>query len=89
MDMNLKQQAMDYLSKMKPIAVSLDRLQRNNCHLADSVVIWKELQSKFEDTMSVSDWLKFEDKISCALTPAPFLAHFLYPHCHDCPHNTK
>ena len=39
--------------------------------------------------MSVSDWLKFEDRISIALTPAHFLAHLLDPHCHDCPHLTK
>ena len=39
--------------------------------------------------MSVSDWLKFEDRISIALTPAYFLAHLLDPRCHDCPHLTK
>ena len=81
LDINLKRQAVDYLSKMKPLAVALDRLQADNCHLADAVVIWKELADTFED-MPVEDFMKFESRMSIALTPAHFLAYLLDPRYH-------
>ena len=62
---------MEYLSKMKPIAVALDRLQADKCHLADAVVIWKELAERFDD-MSVSDCMKLESRMAIALTPVHF-----------------
>ena len=78
MDMNLKRQAVEYLSKMKPIAVGLDRLQADNCHLADALVIWKDLAERFED-MPLADCKKLDSRMAIALTPAHFLAYLLDP----------
>ena len=78
LDINLKRQTLDYLSKMKPLAVALDKLQRDSCHLADAVVIWKELAESF-DEMSVADSLRLEARMKVALTPAHFLAYHLDP----------
>ena len=87
LDINLKHQAMEHLSKMKPIAVALDRLQRDKCHLSDAVVIWKELQGKFDDmSVSLSDLMRFEARMSTTLTPAHYLAYRLDPRYHGSPH---
>ena len=85
LDITLKRQAMDYLSKMKPIAVALDRLQADKCHLADAVVIWKELAGRFDD-MSLSDCMKLDSRMKIALTPAHFLAYLLDPRYYGSPH---
>ena len=54
-DFGLKSRTADYLSKMKPIAVALDKLQSDKCNISDAVVIWKDLQEAFEDMpLSVS-----------------------------------
>ena len=47
MDLGLKSQTADYLSKMKPIAVALDKLQSDKCNISDAVFIWKDLQEAF------------------------------------------
>ena len=75
-DLELKQRAAEYLSKMKPIAIALDKLQSDKCSISDSVVIWKDLQDAFDD-MPLSVCTIFEDRMSCALTPAHYLAHLL------------
>ena len=75
-DLELKQRAAEYLSKMKPIAIALDKLQSDKCSISDSVVIWKNLQDAFDD-MPLSVCTIFKDRMSCALTPAHYLAHLL------------
>ena len=82
LDISLKRRAEDYLSRMKPIAIALDKLQSDKCLISDAVVIWKELQEKFEDR-SIIDHFKFDARISTALTPAHYLAYHLDPRYHD------
>ena len=77
-DHGLRQRAFDYLSKMKPLAVALDKLQSDTCRISDSVAIWKELQIAFDD-MPLSVLSNFEERMSTALTPAHYLAHHLDP----------
>ena len=87
LDITLKRQATEYLSKMKPIAVALDRLQADKCHLSDAVVIWKELAESFDDIeMSLSDSKKLVSRMKIALTPAHFLAYLLDPRYNGSPH---
>ena len=81
-DLDLKQRAADYLSKMKPISIALDKLQSDKCTISDAVVIWKDLQDAFED-MPLSVTKDFEYRLSCALTPAHYLAHLLDHRYHD------
>ena len=88
LDMDLKHQAMEYQAKMKPIAIALDKLQRNNCHLSDAVVIWKELQETFEG-LPVIDLMKLDSRLSTALTPAHLLAYLLDPRYYGSPHLTN
>ena len=88
LDITLKHKAMEYLSRMKPIAIALDKLQRDKCHLSDAVVIWKELQETFEN-MPLPDYMNFETRISAALTPAHLLAYILDPRYYGHPHLTR
>ena len=85
LNIDLKRQAEEYLSKMKPLAVALDRLQANEYHLADAVVIWKDLAEKFEksDDLPLADTLRLRARMSIALTPAHFLAYLLDPRYKD------
>ena len=64
---------------MKPLAVALDRLQANDSHLADAVVIWKDLAEKFEksDDLPLADTIRLRARMSIALTPTHFLAYLL------------
>ena len=89
LDLSLKRRAADYLSKMKLLAIALDKLQSNKCHISDAVPIWKELQEKFLEDMTLSDICKFEARISIALTPVHYLAHLLDPRYYGSNHLTE
>jgi hypothetical protein len=80
-DLGLKERATDYLSKMKPISVALDKLQSDTCSICDAVIIWKDLEEAFED-MPLSVSSIFAARMTTALTPAHYLAHILDPRYH-------
>lgn len=73
-----------YLERLKPIAVALDRIQREGTLISETVYIWKSLKEELDD--SISDKKEkdmFEKKkkkrIKLALTPAHYLAYILDP----------
>ena len=43
-DFALKRNAEDYLQRMRPIAVALDRMQSDSCKISDAVHVWKKLE---------------------------------------------
>ena len=43
-NINIKRNAEDYLKRMKPIAVALDKVQSDGCKLSDAVEVWKALE---------------------------------------------
>jgi len=45
-NLEIKIQAEEYQSMVKPISVTLDYIQRNETTIADSVIIWKDLFKK-------------------------------------------
>ena len=51
LDISLKSCTQDYLDKMKPISVALDKLQANTCTIADAVPIWKDLEDNIPITV--------------------------------------
>lgn len=75
---DLKRKAEDLLKLLKPISVALDRMQKDSTSIADSVSIWKELETQFE---SCPDSLKkiFKDRLDMVLTPAHWAAFLLHP----------
>ena len=43
-DIIIKRNAEDYLKRLKPIAVALDKVQSDGCKLSDAVEAWKALE---------------------------------------------
>ena len=43
-DINIKRNEEDYLRRMKPIAVALDKVQSDSCKLSEAVEVWKALK---------------------------------------------
>ena len=78
-DLQIKRLAEDYLLLLKPIAVSLDVVQRNTCCISEATEVWKNLQRDIENAghSRVSNKLKARMKQAC--TPAHFLANILDP----------
>lgn len=81
-DVALKRNAEDYLSRMKPIAVALDRMQRADCTIADAVHIWKELYTELQPILSDADLRKVAKRMAANLTPDHHLAYLLTPKYH-------
>lgn len=73
-DINITVNAKDFLRRMKPIAVSLDRMQRDGTTIAVAVEIWKKLET---DLLGQPDnVLKyFKKRKEMSLTPAHYLAN--------------
>ena len=80
-DIQIKRTAEDYLARMKPIAVALDKLQSDTCHITDAVVIWKELEQELEH-MPIKVIKAVQSRMNTALTPAHYLANILDPRHH-------
>lgn len=79
-DVAVKRNCEDYLNILKPISISLDRMQAANCSLADSVSIWKELADLLKPILSTSDYKsKLIKRMNSNLTPNHYLAYLLTP----------
>jgi hypothetical protein len=80
MNMVIKQAAEEYLKILKPVAVALDKLQKNLTFISDAVEIWKELEDKLtEAEVNLSKMQLFEKRYERAMTPAHFLAFIIDP----------
>ena len=44
----IKRNTEDYLRRMKPIAVALDKVQSDSCKLSEAVEVWKTLEQEME-----------------------------------------
>lgn len=52
-NLGVKRNAEELLKRLKPIAVALDKVQRDNCTSADAVDIWKQLEKTWLLTTEV------------------------------------
>mgnify|MGYP000117808826 CR=1 FL=1 len=75
-NLSLKRNVEDLISLLKPISSALDKVQRNNCTISESVSVWKELMKNFNDQTSRK---KVEKRYNMAITPVHFLAYILDP----------
>ena len=75
----LKRNAEDYLERMLPIDVALDKLQQSRCTLSQAAGIWSELKTKLTPLLSTADRKKFVACKSTSLTDAHYLAYILDP----------
>ena len=79
-NLGIKRSAEELLQRLKPIAVALDKIQRDSCTIADTVDIWKTLEKDLalvtRDTKQ-----KFKKRIQQALSSHRFLANLMHPRC--------
>lgn len=74
-DINITINAKDFLQRMKPIAVSLDRMQRDGATISVAVEVWKKLENDLNE-QPANVLKQFKKRKEMALTPAHYLANF-------------
>jgi len=67
-DISIKRNAEDYLKRMNPIAVALDKAQSDTCKISDAVEVWKELSHDMEASQSLNVARKVQHCYGQALT---------------------
>lgn len=78
-NIGIKRSADLYLSILKPIAITLDRLQRKDASLSDAVEEWKKLQDILKNDLELPpEKLKiFQNRYEQALTPYHFISYLM------------
>ena len=74
-DLSIKRNAENYLKRMKPIAISLDKVQSDSCKLSESVEVWKRLSEDMASSQPLVVSQKVEKRYNQALTAAHYLAN--------------
>ena len=77
-NLGIKRSAEELLQRLKPIAVALDKVQRDDCTIADAVNIWKQLETDLPLETRDSKQ-KFKKRIQQALSAHHFLANVMHP----------
>lgn len=84
-NIQIKNNAQDYLVHLKVIAVALDKCQRNSCTISDATDIWKEVLQHFENeveptgSVSQEELSNVRNRYKMAVTEIHFLAYLLDP----------
>lgn len=77
-NLGVKRSAEELLQRLKPIAVALDAVQRDNCGIADAVEIWKRLETDLA-LQNRESKKAFQKRLDQALTPSHLLANVIHP----------
>ena len=75
-NISLKRNVEDLLQLLTPISVTLDKVQKNDCTLSESVRAWKELLNLVTEDASKN---QVKIRYDMAITPAHLLAYMLDP----------
>lgn len=78
-NIGLKRNVEDYCEILSPIAIALDKMQRQSVGLSDAVVIWHELTTQLHGKLTTEKQAHVVKRRSMCLTPAHFLAFLLDP----------
>jgi hypothetical protein len=78
-DISIKRNCEDYLLRLQPLTVALDRLQAANCTLAESVEIWLDLKDALTEHLGRVDMAKVHKRMESNLTAHHYLANILHP----------
>ncbi|KAI6649837.1 Transposase [Oopsacas minuta] len=77
---SIKRNAEDLFIRLKPISVALDRIQRENAIISDTVEVWKTL---YEDLLSSQQpahvLRKVDERAAQAISPAHYSANLIDP----------
>jgi len=77
-NIGVKRSAEEFLQRLKPIAVALDKIQSDSCTIADTVEIWKTLETDLA-LVNGDAKQKFKKRLEQALSPYHFLANIMHP----------
>jgi len=79
-NIGIKQNAEDFLIRLKPISVALERVQSDTCVISETVQIWKDPKKTFkENDQHISILKHIKDRYNQAMTDSYFLANLLDP----------
>lgn len=78
-NLGIKRNAEDYLTRMKPIAVALDKVQRNTCVISEAVEVWLSLLSDLKGSQPQNVVKKVEQRMKQSLTATHYLSNILDP----------
>lgn len=79
-NLGIKRSAEELLQRLKPIAVALDHIQQDKCTIADTVEIWKKLETDLAPVLTSRDTKqKWKKRVQQALSPHHFLANVMHP----------
>ena len=78
-NLSLKRNCEDYLSRLLPISSALDKMQAAQCSIETSVEIWKDLAKQLSKCLSKEEVSKFEKRMNANLTLHHILANLLTP----------
>lgn len=73
-DVDLTRQVADFLLRIKPVSIALDRVQRDNTNISIAVEVWFRLEKDLEG-QPLSVLKEFEKRMKMALGPEHFLAN--------------
>ena len=77
---SIKRNAEEFLVRLKPISIALDRIQRDNAIISDTVEVWKMLQADLKNTGQPNNVLtKVHNRATQAITPAHYCANLIDP----------
>lgn len=78
---DFKIQVEDYQKKLKRISIALDKVQKDDCNLGESVEIWLELKEFLTGCpeCSENEFNHYQKRFEMAMTPSHFLANLLHP----------
>ena len=78
-NMGIKRNAEDLLARLQPISRALDLIQSDNCTIANSVTIWKNLINNLSKSLNNTMKQKVMSRYAQAVTPYHLIAHMLSP----------
>lgn len=81
-NIGIKRNAEDLMARLKPISCALDLMQKENCTIARSLVIWKKLINDLNESLDSSDSTvkkRVMSRYTQAVGKYHFIAHMLSP----------
>lgn len=82
-DRAIKRNCEDYLQRLIPISIALDKMQVADCTIADAVEVWKDLEAALSDVLSnPREKTALKKRIAANLKPCHYLANLLSPNYH-------
>lgn len=78
-NISIKRNAEDLVKRLKPIALTLDAIQKDNCSISRAVYLWKKLETELTEVLDKKEMKTFVKRYNQALDAPHFLAYLIDP----------